>query len=258
MIRFLILCLLTTYSFAATRDIVLTEKNSISFNQAFSNTYVAKKQLELLKKHISLPSGKPIFIVLDTPGGSVSAGLSLIDTIKSLNRNVHTITLFAASMGYQLVQESGIRYITPSGQLMSHRGSVSGLSGQVPGELNSRLEMIQKTLQGMNERAAKRVNMSVENYQQLIINEYWVSGNEAVNKKHADFVANVTCENSLIKETYKEDFLTPFGSIKVEFSKCPLLTIPVSATFGSNMNPLQKSMALKFFNSKRRRIALEM
>lgn len=258
MIRFLMLCLLTTYSMASTRDIVLTENNSITFNQAFTASYVSKKQLELLVKDSVLPAGKPIYIVLDTPGGSVSAGLSLIDTIKSLNRNVHTITLFAASMGYQLVQEAGIRYITPSGQLMSHRGAVSGLSGQVPGELNSRLNMIQDTLQGMNERAAKRVGISVEQYQSLIINEYWVSGSSAVSAKHADFVSNVTCEKKLIKETYKEEFLTPFGSINVVFSKCPLLTLPISASFGNNMTPKQKTKAVKFFNSKRRKIALEM
>lgn len=252
-----VLCL-TTLSFAKTRDIVLTEENSISFNQPFSSAYVSKKQLEVLQKSLKLPNHKPLFIVLDTPGGSVSAGLSFIDTIKSLDRNVHTITLFAASMGYQVVQELGIRYITPSGELMSHRGAISGLSGQVPGELNSRLNHIQQILHDMNLRASKRVGMSVEKYQNLIINEYWVSGSHAVEQKHADFVANVSCDKKLIQGVNIEKIFTPFGEISVKFSKCPLISLPIGVEYSNTMNIAQKTLATQFLFNRKKRVDLEM
>jgi ATP-dependent protease ClpP protease subunit len=221
--------LLTTTAFANTQ-IKLTESNSISFNQPVMDDYVAKKQLEFLIKDQAIPKSQPLYLILDTPGGSVMAGNNFIDFIKSLNRPVHTVVIFAASMGYQITQELGKRYITNTGTLMSHRGAVSGLSGQVPGELNARLKMLEDLLNGMNQRAAKRVGMSVDAYQAAIINELWVSGENAVKTNHADEIANISCDKSL-SGIYSEVFATVFGPVEVEFSKCPLITIPVGFKF---------------------------
>lgn len=230
MLKFLFTTLLLTTSALATTNIVLNEKNSISFNQQVTGDYVAKKQLEFIVKNLSLSRTQPIYLILNTPGGSVMAGNQFIDFVKSLNRPVHTITVFAASMGYQFTQELGKRYITTTGTLMSHRGAVSGLSGQVPGELNARLKMLEDILTGMNERAAKRVGMSLDAYQAAVINELWVSGELAVKSNHADEIASVSCDNSL-SGTYTEEFATIFGSITAEFSKCPLILAPIGFKF---------------------------
>ncbi len=258
MFKFIFLALSLIQICQANELIVLSEQNTISFNQPFTGDYVAKKQLEVLQKSISLSSEKPLYLVLDTPGGSVQAGLNFIDTINSLGRKVHTITIFAASMGYQVVQELGKRYITPSGTLMSHRGALSGLSGQVPGELNSRLNHIESILEGMNKRAAKRVSMSLESYKQSIINELWVHGQDAVNKKHADAVANVRCDKNLINGVVESEFFTIFGPVKVKFSKCPLITDPLSVNFGNIKNQEQRTIIFNTIKQNRRKTNLTM
>jgi ATP-dependent Clp protease protease subunit len=226
MLKFLFLTLLVTTTSLASTKIVLNSKNSISFNQGVTDAYVAKKSLEFFTKDLLLPASQPIYLILNTPGGSVMAGNQFIDFIKSSNRPVHTVVIFAASMGYQITQELGKRYILPSGTLMSHRGSISGISGQIPGELNARLKMIQDILEGMNIRAAKRVSMSLKAYQDAIVNELWTSGQHAVDTKHADDVAIASCDKSLAG-TFLEDVATPFGNVSVEFSNCPLITEPV-------------------------------
>ena len=221
MFKFLLITfVLCSTALAKNEEIVLTEDNSVVFNQQVSEEYASKKTLELMKK---AKKGIPLFLVLDTPGGSVTAGLAFIDAVKSLKVPVHTVTIFAASMGYQFVQELGTRYITPSGTLMSHRGAVGGLSGQVPGELNSRLNHIQAILSGMSTRAAARVSMSKQNYDAAIINELWVSGEEAIASKHADKLVNAQCDKSLIEGTYTQQLSTIFGKVTIIFSKCPLI-----------------------------------
>lgn len=223
---------MTLLSFSAVAQstpitITLTERNSVSFNQPVRDSYVAKKQAEILKKASELRFYESLYLVLDTPGGSVVDGLLFIDTLKSLNRPIHTITIFAASMGYQIVQELGTRYILPSGTLMSHRGAVGGLSGQVPGELNSRLVHIQNLLQRMNEAAAKRINIGVKEYQDAIVNELWSSGQGSVNSKQADQVVYVKCDKALASKTYTESVSTFLGNIDVEYSACPLISSPI-------------------------------
>lgn len=233
--KLLIATLALTLSFAAIaferKEITLNSSNSVVFNQPVREEYVAKKSLEIAFKSAKLSATQPIYLILETPGGSVMDGNHFIDFIKALKRPVHTIVIFAASMGYQITQELGTRYILPSGMLMSHRGAVSGLSGQVPGELNSRLGMLEVILDGMNERAAKRVGMSKEAYQSAIINELWVGGDHAVAKGHADFVASVRCDKSL-DGTYIQEFATVFGPIEVEFSNCPMISGPVGFKLG--------------------------
>lgn len=248
----ILLCICST-AIAKNDDITLTEDNFVSFNQQVSDDYTSKKTLEIMKK---AKKGIPLYLVLETPGGSVSAGLAFIDAIKSLKVPVHTITIFAASMGYQMVQELGTRYITPSGTLMSHRGAVGGLSGQVPGELNSRLNHIQSILNGMSTRAAARVGMSKKAYDDAIVNELWVSGEDAVDSKHADKLVNVQCERSLIEGTYKQEMLTIFGRVTVVFSECPLISAPVSFSFGKEVKAEDMQKVRSIIESKKKVINL--
>jgi ATP-dependent Clp protease, protease subunit len=237
-------------------SIILTEENTVSFNQPVRDLYVAKKQEEIIKKSAKLPLSKPLYLVLDTPGGSVIDGLLFIDTIKSLNRPIHTITIFAASMGYQIAQELGTRYILPSGTLMSHRGAVSGLSGQVPGELNSRLSHLEELLSRMNVAAAKRTGVSIKAYQDSIVNELWASGHQAVKTKQADAVVFVKCDKKLMDKTFEEEVSTFLGSIKVQYSACPLISAPVGFGLGSSFSPIQVQQVKQQIKNEKRRINL--
>jgi ATP-dependent protease ClpP protease subunit len=251
------LALSASTTFASTQ-IVLTSQNSVSFNQPVREDYAAKKQLELMAKDFLLPKTQPIYLILDTPGGSVFAGNQFIDFAKSLNRPIHTIVIFAASMGYQITQELGKRYITTTGTLMSHRGAISGLSGQVPGELNARLKMLEDSLVGMNERAAKRVGMSLDSYQNAIINELWVSGEAAVKSGHADEVASVSCDKSL-SGSYFDEVATIFGPVHVEYSKCPLISAPIGFKFGNSViaSNSKGALAAKVILGFSRKVKLE-
>ncbi len=257
MIKFLLmLSLLSGTVFAKPVEITLTERNSVVFNQQFTGEYVAKKQLEVISKNNLIPRNNPLYIVMDTPGGSVTAGLAFIDTVRSLKRPVHTITLFAASMGYQVVQELGTRFITPSGTLMSHRGAVSGMSGQIPGELNSRLSYIMGLLEEMNHKAAQRVKMDVRDYKNAIINELWTFGHNAVATKHADFVADVRCDKKLSEGTNSQELMTIFGNIKIIYSNCPLISGPISFEFTKEFKQEAKLRVIRDIQSNYRKINL--
>jgi hypothetical protein len=159
-------------------------------------------------------------------------------------------------MGYQIAQELGTRYILPSGTLMSHRGAISGLSGQVPGELNARLGHLEKVLQRMNEVAAKRISMSTLDYQNAIVNELWSSGQQAVNTKQADEVVFVKCDKSLYEKTYKQEVASFFGVIHVEYSACPLISSPVKIGLENKFSPIQLQKIRQHIQSEKRRINL--
>jgi ATP-dependent Clp protease protease subunit len=252
MIKYLVsLAMLLNIAYA--KSLVLTEENSVVFNQQVSEEFVSKKTLEIILKSSKT---SPIYLVLDTPGGSVMSGLRFIDVIKSLKIEVHTITLFAASMGYQIAQELGTRYITPSGTLMSHRGAVSGIGGQIPGELNSRLNFIGSILSGMSERASKRIGVTKEQYDASIVNELWSFGQQAVNTNQADQVINVTCSEKLVKETYEQEMFTIFGAAVLKFSKCPLISSPIGVEFKKEVKPENFDKIKNLLKSKKASVGI--
>lgn len=214
------------------KTIELSKDNSISFNQEFTSSYVAKKQVELIEL-ARKSQEEDLFIVLYSPGGSISAGQLFIDTAKALNKNIHTITVFSASMSYQTVQALGKRYILPSGTLMSHRGYASGLSGQVPGELNARVDMLLSMVTQMEKVSAERVGITLKEYKKEIRDELWLIGEDAVKQGHADEVVLAKCDKSL-SGIRTETFQTLFGPVQVDFSNCPIVAGPVDVRFGNS------------------------
>lgn len=237
----LFMILIPTLLFSAEHKVIeLNKDNTITFNQAFDAMTVAQKQSELLQL-AEKSSEKDLYIVMYTPGGSISAGQLFINTVKALDKKVHTITIFSASMGYQTVQALGKRYILPSGILMSHRAYVSGLQGQFPGELNKRIEMLMKSTESMEVVSAARVGMSLEEYKKAIHDELWVIGQDAVNKGHADEVVLAKCDKSL-SGSYIKTFNTFFGPVDVEFSNCPLITGPLRILRGVSQEGINSVM----------------
>lgn len=250
--KLLILLLLPTLVFSM-KNIKLDETNVINFNQDFNSMFVAKKQIEAISKCATKP-GKVIYVVAYTPGGSISAGQLFFDTLRGLPCTFHTITVFAASMGYQMAQNLGKRYILPSGTLMSHRASVGGLAGEIGGELESVLNNIKSTVKDMEIIASNRVGITLEKYRTDIRDELWLTAEQAVEGNHADEVVTVTCSNSLMG-SYVETVNTFFGALQVEFSKCPVIVAPLSVK-GSNLATELKYKAMISNINKRIKVAL--
>lgn len=206
--------------------IKLERRNTLVLNDVITWKSISKLQAKLIDMDNRLPKNVPIYLVLDTPGGSVDFGMQFIDTAKALDRKIKTITLFAASMGFHIVQNMDTRYVMTSSTLMSHRARIGGLGGQLDGELETRYNSIMRVIQYMDYIAATRMKLSVKDYKKLILNEYWVNGFDAVKDKAADKQVLVKCGKSLTGD-YIKKVDTFLGPVKVRYSRCPLVRAPL-------------------------------
>ena len=231
--------------------LTLEAANTVVFRGPVTDDSVADAMLKITKMSRVLKKDDVIYLVLDTPGGSVFAGLSLIDLMKAIPQKIYTVTLFAASMGFQIVQNSDTRYILPNGTLMSHR-AFGGLRGQFDGELESRYKMVKRAIDYMDVIAAQRMGATLKAYKAMIVNEYWVHGFDAVQEKAADLQVLVQCGASLDgTETVK--VRTMFGTVNALFSKCPLIKTPLG--LATNTTNAKYASYLKYlgnlmFNNK--------
>ena len=210
--------------------LTLTKRNTLVLRNVIDGGSVSKVQQEAAKLSQNLSKGDNIYLYLDTPGGDIQAGTELITTLKGLPQRVHTVTSFAASMGFITAQSLENRYILPGGVLMSHRAR-GGASGQIPGELNSRVKFYTEMLDDQDALISKRLKMSKKEYQALIINEHWVYGQRAVNQKMADRVILVRCDKELSDGKETETINTFFGPVRVTYSSCPLISAPLEVNF---------------------------
>lgn len=203
----------------------LEASNTVELMGPITNETIGRVMQRLLQVSRVLPAKTPIYLVINSPGGSVFDGLDLIDLADALPQRIETITLFAASIAFQTVQALGNRMILRQGTLMSHRGKGS-VSGQFSGELETRYRMVKRKLDYLDTMASKRMGLSIEEYSRLVKDEYWVHGFDAVAEHAADEEILARCGDSLTG-TRIESLNTIFGEVRIEFSKCPLIKTPL-------------------------------
>ncbi len=162
------------------RIIVLSEE----VNDATASVIVA----ELLYLEGQDPE-KDISFYINSPGGSVSAGLAIYDTMKYIKCDVSTICMgMAASMGAFLFAAGakGKRYILPNAEVMIHQ-PLGGAQGQAT-EIQIAAEHIQKTKERLNKILAENTGKPLEQITADTDRDNWLNAEEAVAYGLADKV----------------------------------------------------------------------
>jgi ATP-dependent Clp protease, protease subunit len=213
--------------------LVFSDNNLVVLNTEINDQTVAAT-IQKLRQIDScfLHKNDPIYLWLYSPGGSIQAGLELKEAASGLCRPVHTVTLFSASMAFQLVQQLGTRDILANGVLMSHRaagGFEGSFGGQSPSQLDSRYALWLKRTQEMDEQTVKRTHgkQTLQSYRKQYDNEMWITGLQAVEQGYADEIVTISC-NSSLNGTIPHEVEFLGAVITYETSKCPIITGPLN------------------------------
>lgn len=206
------------------RTLALKTTNTVNFVGQVSRSSVNQATRDLRDAiQARRNCATPIYLVLDTPGGSISAGNRFIEYAKTIC-NLHTVTMFAASMGSAIaMQLPGKRYVLSTGVFMFHRASVS-LRGQISeGEVESRLAWVKAMVLQLETRNANRIGIPLTTYKSKVVNEWWSYGGNAVTENIADEVVDVRCSLKLQSVEIEKTVQTLFGPRSVTRSGCPLM-----------------------------------
>ena len=144
-------------------------------NDAVASTVVA--QLLFLE---SEDPGKDIHMYINSPGGSVTAGMAIYDTMNYVKCDVSTTCIgMAASMGAFLLSSGakGKRYALPNAEVMIHQ-PLGGAQGQAT-EIQIAAEHILKTRERLNRILADNAGKPVEEVEKDTDRDNWLSADEA-------------------------------------------------------------------------------
>ncbi len=145
-----------------------------------------KSAREVVTKLILLDADKPgeeIKFYINSPGGVVTSGMVIYDTIKMIQSPVSTICMgLAASMGSILLSagEKGKRYIYPHGEVMIHQPSIGGYFQATSADIEIQAIQIEKTKQMGAEILARNCGKPVEQILKDFDRDYWMDAQGAV------------------------------------------------------------------------------
>ncbi len=123
---------------------------------------------------------KDIYLYINSPGGSVTAGMAIYDTIQHIKPDVQTICLgMAASMGSFLLAAGakGKRFALPNAEVMIHQ-PLGGAQGQAT-EIEIAAKHILKTREKLNKILAERTGQSLDKIEQDTDRDFFMSAEEA-------------------------------------------------------------------------------
>jgi len=123
-----------------------------------------------------------IYLYINSPGGEVSAGLAIYDTMNYISPNVTTIGMgMCASMGAFLLSsgEKGKRFALPNTKIMIHQPA-GGARGKAT-DIMIVAEEIIKTKKLLNSILSKNTNQPIKKIEQDVEKDYYMSSIEAKN-----------------------------------------------------------------------------
>lgn len=127
--------------------------------------------------------GKEIKFYINSPGGVITSGMVIYDTMQMISSPVSTICMgLAASMGSILLSggKKGSRYIYPHGEVMIHQPSIGGYFRATSADIEIQAEQIEKTKQIGAEILAKNTGKTVEQILKDFNRDYWMDAEGAV------------------------------------------------------------------------------
>jgi ATP-dependent Clp protease protease subunit len=145
-----------------------------------------KSAKDVVSKLLLLDGDKPgqeIKFYINSPGGVVTSGMVIYDTIKLISSPVSTICMgLAASMGSILlsVGQKGSRFIYPHGEVMIHQPSLGGYFQGTSADLEIQAVQTQKTKELGARILSDNCGKSFEQVMKDFDRDYWMDAKEAV------------------------------------------------------------------------------
>ncbi len=138
---------------------------------------------------------KEIYLYINSPGGSITDGMAIVDTINYIKCPVSTVCIgMAASMGAVLLAcgEKGKRFATPNSEILIHQPLIGGggLSGQTT-EIKIHADHMVKTREKLNKLLSEKTGQSLEQIEKDTERDHYMTAEEALKYGLIDEIIDV-------------------------------------------------------------------
>ena len=129
---------------------------------------------------------KEIFLYINSPGGSITDGMGIVDTMNYIKCPVSTICVgLAASFGAVLLAngEKGKRFATPNSEILIHQPLIGGQGGGISGqatEIKIHADHMIRTREKLNKLLSEKTGQSIETIERDTERDHYMTAQEAL------------------------------------------------------------------------------
>jgi ATP-dependent Clp protease protease subunit len=124
---------------------------------------------------------KDVSLYINSPGGVVTAGMAIYDTMKFIRPDVATICIGQAASVAALLLAAGTRgkrFALPNSRVLIHQPTMGGLSGQAT-DIDIHAREILRVRAGLNEIMAKHTGQPLEKIERDVERDFWMNAQQA-------------------------------------------------------------------------------
>ena len=137
--------------------------------------------------------GEDITFYINTPGGSITAGMAVYDTMQLITSSITVVvTGMAASMGSILLcgASKGKRHLYPNSRVLIHQPLITGRMWAAAVDINIQAEEMEKLREELNKILAKSSGQPLKKIQQDTDRDFYLNAEEAIDYGLADKIIN--------------------------------------------------------------------
>jgi len=170
---------------------------SLSLNRSFDKEFLKQRKVflwgvvddksakEVINRllYLDAQNKEEISFYINSPGGMVTSGMVIYDTMQLIESPISTICMgLAASMGSILLSagKKGRRFVFPHGEIMIHQPSLGGVYQGTSADIEIQAEQIIKTKKIGAQILAENCNKTIDKVLKDFDRDYWMDANEAV------------------------------------------------------------------------------
>ena len=156
----------------------------------------ARSARDVTEKFLYLEASNPgedITFYINTPGGSITAGMAVYDTMQLITSSITVVvTGMAASMGSILLcgASKGKRHLYPHSRVLIHQPLITGRMWAAAVDINIQAEEMEKLREELNKILAKSSGQPLKKIQQDTDRDFYLNAEEAIEYGLADKIIN--------------------------------------------------------------------
>lgn len=215
-----------------TTDVLKTEKPPVddrgssssktitSVNLSASNTVVLIGEIrgngssvaqEIIEKS---KTAKSLYLVINSPGGSVLDGALIISAMQSSRIPINTVCLQICASMAAVIHQYGTQRMQVDRSILMFHDAAGSLQGYFP-HMRSRLEMLDRYITKMQQDISRRTGMPLAEFLDAQHREFWIDAEDALQRKFTDKLVAVQFESSLLESPVKDKLFLPVTSNKL-------------------------------------------
>ena len=203
-----------------TTEIAFDTNNTVFLRGEVSGASISKvvESLEKVK-------GQEVFLFIQSPGGSVIDGMTLVNYIKSSDKKIVCVADVAISMAFVILQACDERVSTLNSITMQHHMAFGAQYGEAP-NVKSFVDFLLSLEASSNVEQAKRINIPLSDFEKKVDRDWWLFGEAIAKNNVTDLTAKTTCTRRAIEGGYSEFFDYMGLQIELVWSTCPSVLEP--------------------------------